>query len=78
MSGKIGSDWRDAQKKIGMSEKAGKNMPFMVETACVHVEEREMLAWVKAFPLICPSDKKFSDFLKNVVEPVLMKVGRAR
>lgn len=61
-----------------MSEKAGRYLPFMKETACVHVEEREMIAWIKAYPLICPIDKNFNKFLMEVVNPVLMKVGRAR
>jgi len=72
------SDWRDVQKKVSMSEKAGRTMPFMKETACVHVEEREMLAWIQAYPLISPEDKDFIEFLEKVVKPVLLKVGRAR
>jgi len=72
------SDWRDVAKKVSMSEKAGRTMPFMKETACVHVEEREMLAWIQAYPLISPEDNDFIEFLEKVVKPVLMKVGRAR
>lgn len=77
MSSKF-SDWRDIQKKMSMSEKAGRSMPFMKETACVHVEEREMIAWVESYVLLNPEDKKFVEWLMKVVKPVLMKVGRAR
>jgi len=72
------SDWRDVQRKVSMSEKAGRNLPFMKETACVHVEEREMIAWVESYGLICPTDKKFKAWLEKVAKPVLMKVGRSR
>jgi len=61
-----------------MSEKAGRTMPFMKETACMHVEEREMLAWVESYGLICPEDEKFKEWLEKVAKPVLMKVGRSR
>jgi len=61
-----------------MSEKAGRNLPFMIETACVHVDEREIIAWVEAYPLICPTDTDFKKFLEEVVKPVMMKIGRSR
>jgi len=77
MSGKF-SDWRDVAKKVSMSEKAGRTMPFMKETACVHVEERELIAWIEAYPMISPEDKDFNEWLQKVAKPVLMRVGRAR
>jgi len=71
-------DWRNTARKVSMSEKAGQKLKFMRETACVHVQEREMLAFIEAYPLICPKDKTFIKFLKEVIKPVLMKIGRAR
>jgi len=72
------SDWRDTQRKISMSEKAGRKLPFMRETACVHVQEREILAFIEAYPLICPKDKNFIKYLDETVKPVMLKIGRSR
>jgi len=71
-------DWRDIARKVSMSEKAGRKLPFMRETACVHVQEREILAFIEAYPLLCPKDKKFIEFLEETVKPVMLKIGRAR
>lgn len=71
-------DWRDTGKKIAMSERVGKILKFMQEIACVHVEERELIAWCEVYPLIVPEDKDFIEFLKEVVKPVFVKVGQAR
>lgn len=71
-------DWRDTSKKIAMSERVGKILKFMQETACVHVEERELIAWCEVYPLIVPEDKDFIKFLKEVVKPVFVKVGQGR
>ena len=71
-------DWRDTARKISMSEKAGAKLPFMRETACVHVNEREILAYIEAYPFLCPNDKKFIEFLEETVKPIMMKIGRAK
>lgn len=74
------SDWRETSKKISMSEKAGRMKQFkkLVETACVHIDERELIAWCMAYGRICPEDKEFRKFLKKIAIPVLTEVGRAR
>jgi len=71
-------EWRDTSRKIAMSEKVGKLLKFMQETACVHVEERELIAWCEAYPLICPEDKDLIKFLKEVSIPVFRKIGRGK
>jgi len=70
-------DW-DTAKKISMSERVGKEEETLRETACVHVEERELIGFCKAYPLIVPEDEKFNKFLKEVAIPVLTIIGRSR
>jgi len=78
MSDKGFPDWRLTQRKIAMSEKVGKLLEFMQETACVHVKEREVIGWLDAYGMINPEDEDFKKFLKEVAKPVLIRVGRAK
>ena len=80
MSYKGYSDWRSVQEKISMSEKIGalKQFKDLQESACVHVEQRELIAWCHAYGIINPQDKGFKDFLEKIAIPVLVRVGRAK
>jgi len=77
MSGKF-PEWRMTGQKIAMSEKVGKLLKFMQETACVHVQEREMIAMCEVYGLINPDDKEFNEYLEKVIKPSLIKVGQSR
>lgn len=50
----------------------------MQDTACVHVEERESIAWCLVYGIINPEDEKFNKFLNEIAIPSLTKVGQAR
>lgn len=73
-------DWRQIKEKTAMAEKVGriKEFAFMKETAMVHIEEREIIAWCYIYELINPEDKEFIDYLKKTVIPALTKLGRSR
>ena len=72
-------EW-DTRQKIAMGEKVGRIelFKFLQETACVHIEEREVIAWCHAYKIINPEDKEFNNFLDKIMIPVLIKVGRGR
>ena len=72
-------EW-DTRQKMAMGEKVGRIelFKFLQETACVHVEEREDIAWCHAYMILNPEDKEFNGFLEKVAIPVLVKVGRGR
>ena len=72
-------EWETA-RKIAMGERVGGLDDFkdMQENACVHVEERELIAWCKVFPLIFPKEKEFNKFLKETAIPALKIVGRGK
>ena len=73
------AEW-ETKTKIAMGERVGaiKQFLFMQETAMVHLDERELIAYCKAYPLICPEDKEFNAFLEKVGIPVLTLVGRGK
>lgn len=73
-------EWRETKEKVAMAEKVGriKAFEFMRDTACVHIDEREVIAWCQVYKLINPEDKDFNDFLEKVAIPSLTKVGRSR
>jgi len=73
-------DWRTTQQKIAMGEKVGRLKEFkdLQETACVHLEERELVAYIGVYELVNPEDKEFIKFLKEVAKPALIKIGRQR
>ena len=79
MSEKHFDDWMQ-RKKIAMGTEIGviKEFEFMKKTAMVYVDERELIAWCEAYPLINPEDEDFNELLNDVVVPVLIKVGRGR
>ena len=80
MSYKGYADWRGEKQKVSMSEDIGVLERFkdLQESACVHVEERELIAWCHAYGIINPQDKGFKDFLEKIAIPVLVRVGRAK
>lgn len=71
-------DWRQFKEKVAMGERVGRIVPFLKDTACVHVEEREIIAWCEIYPLLNPEDKEFNEFLKNVAVPALTKLGMSK
>lgn len=71
-------DWRQFKEKISMGEKVGKIIPFLKDNACVHVEERELIAWCEIYTVLNPEDKEFNDFLLNMAIPSLRKLGMSR
>ncbi len=71
-------EWRLTKQKISMAEKVGRILGFMKDTACVHVEQREEIAFCEIYKLINPEDKEFNDFLNVVAIPALVKLGQAR
>lgn len=79
MSDHFKAEW-ETKTKIAMGERVGaiEQFLFMQETAMVHLNERELIAWCKAYPLICPEDKDFNEFLEKVGIPVLTLVGRGK
>jgi len=74
-----GSEW-EVKKKTGMGQQVGALEKFkdLQETACVHVQQRELVAWCRVFPLICPEEKDFNKILEERFIPALIKVGRGR
>jgi hypothetical protein len=75
-------DWREIKQKIAMSERVGKREEFksLQETACVHLEEREQIGYIRAFNIICgeDGDKDFKEFLEKKGIPALVEIGRGR
>lgn len=71
-------EWRLTKQKISMSEKVGRILGFMKDTACVHVEQREEIAFCEIYKLINPDDKGFNEFLDGVAIPALVKLGQGR
>lgn len=72
------------RKKTAMGQQVGV-LPLyqdLKETACVHVDQRELIAWCKAFPTLFPAEnqeeKDFAEFLTKQAIPTLQAVGRAR
>jgi len=74
-----GSEW-EVKKKTGMGQQLGglKEFKDMQESACVHVQERELIGYARAFQVLFPDVKKFNEFLNTKVIPALTKIGRSR
>ena len=73
-------DWRTQKQKIAMGEKVGRLKEFedLQETACVHIEERELIAYIGVFELLNPDAKEFNEFLQTKAKPALIKIGRQK
>lgn len=70
-------EWQ-TRAKISMSERAGKILKELQETACVHVEEREVIAWCKIYMLINPEDTEMKEFMENIAILAFTELGRQR
>lgn len=70
-------EWK-TRTKISMSERVGKILKEIQATACVHVEEREIIAWCKIYGIISPEDEEFIQFLNEVAIPAFTELGRQR
>jgi hypothetical protein len=72
-------DWRNTGQKISMGERVGKLVPFLKDTACVHVNERELIGNVRAFQVLLddtdPESKEFKDWLTQKAIPALTYIG---
>jgi len=74
-----GSEW-EVKKKTGMGQQVGGLDQFkdMQESACVHVQERELIAYGRAFKILFPQAEKFNQFLDEKAIPALQVIGRGR
>jgi len=79
-------DW-DTAKKISMSERIGSIKAFkaLVATACVHIEQREDIAYVNMFlkyvrftKVKDPDLTGFVNFLRGFAIPALTILGRQK
>lgn len=70
-------EWQ-TKAKISMAEKVGKVLGELQETACVHIEEREIIAYCKIYMFLNPEDKEFNEFLKELAIPSFIELGRQR
>lgn len=71
-------DWQDTKKKISMGERVGKIIEFMKDTACVHVEQRELLAWLVVYKNLFPEDVGFIEWLDKKVIPSFITLGQGK
>lgn len=77
-------DWRDTGEKVSMSEKVGKILSSLKDTACVHMTEREAIAMLKFFDAVVPEgerskdDEEFFTWLNKDIIPALQELGYAR
>ena len=77
-SSKPFADW-DLKHKASMGEKVGKIVEELAETACVHIEERELIGWVRSFEtMIPPEHEAFKLYLEEFVVNMLLRVGRQK
>jgi len=74
-----GSEW-EIKKKTGMGQQLGgiKEFKDLQESACVHVQERELIAYCRAFKILFPKAKEFNEFLEKKAKPALIAIGRGR
>lgn len=63
-----------------MGEKVGKieEFKFFKDTACVHMEEREFIAFCEIYALFNPEDKEFNEELTELYIPALTKWGHSK
>jgi len=79
MSDRFSAEW-ETKKKIAMGERVGALEQFSLlrETACVHLNERELIAWCHAFKILFPDAEGFNEFLEVKAIPALTKIGLGR
>lgn len=77
--GSYGSEW-EVKKKTGMGQQLGGLDEFkdLQESACVHVQERELIAYCRAFKILFPKATNFNQFLEKKAKPALIAIGRGR
>lgn len=61
-----------------MGERVGRIIKFLQSTACVHVEERELLAWLEMYKKLFPEDKEFIVWLDERAIPSFVILGQGR
>lgn len=79
MSQRFREEWQ-AKYKIAMGQRVGgiDDFKFMQETAMVHMDERELVGYCRAFSILFPEVKKFKEFLEDKAIPALIMIGRGR
>lgn len=71
-------DYYKSRQKIAMSEKVGRELKELQFTACVHLNERILIAKCKIYKLMFPEDTEFIEFLDKVGIPALIELGRQK
>jgi len=68
------------EKKIAMGERVGALEQFSLlrQTACVHLNEREIIGYCHAFKKLFPDAKDFNQFLEGKAIPALIDIGLGR
>lgn len=72
------SSWKDTGQKISMGERVGAILTNLRETACIHIEQREIIAYMKMYALLMPHDTQMLVFFKNCGIPALKELGYAK
>ena len=72
------ADWKDTGEKVAMGERVGRILSDLQETACIHVEQREQIAFARMYSKLCPEDKEFNEFLEKQAIPALKVLGYNR
>lgn len=71
-------NWKDTSEKISMGERVGKNLKSLQETACIHIQERETIAYLKMYIALFPEDKEFIKFIESQIIPAFKELGWAK
>lgn len=68
-------NWQDTGEKISMGEKVGKFLTDLRDTACLHIDEREIISIMKMYITMFPDDKEFNSFLTTRAIPAFKQLG---
>lgn len=71
-------DWKDTSEKISMGERVGKYLTSLQETACVHIQERELIAYLKMYKILFPEDTDFIEEIEKRFIPAVLELGYGR
>lgn len=65
-----------AQKLL--SQKVAKFDKFLSLTACLNIEERELIGYCRAFTKLFPANKEFNEFLEKKIIPAFVVIGQSK
>lgn len=71
-------NWKDTSEKISMGERVGKNLLSLQETACIHIQERELIAYLKMYQILFPEDEAFIKEIAERFIPAIKELGYGR